>query len=364
MTASRASARSVRSAVLSEDALFTTTLIAFVVWQIGGHIDVWYHAHYGFQIESFVTWPHALLYAGWLASAAPAVLYLLTRGERDLRSLPPGYLFVVAGAIVFGIGGALDLAWHTAFGFEVNHEALVSPSHLVLIFSSGVGCVGLAWAAIARRGRRPTASLALDLGVAITLGILFRVGLFSMLYSNPFSIDYAAGGAMSATLFGFSGIRAWTDQTAQVAGTSGMTVFAIIVALFVTVPLRRLQLAGGATAVMLLWAAAIGVIAIPESWIYVPAIVAGAVVAEAIWARMRAGAFGGVGSRRGYWLMSFAVPTTILYGYFAIMAVAGGGIAWSVPLWAGAPVLAGVYALGATAFAIPPTFALGHAPGD
>ena len=40
-----------------------------------------------------------------------------------------------------------------------------------------------------------------------------------------------------------------------------------------------------------------------------------------------------------------------------LMATIGGGMAWTTPLWAGAPVLAGIYGLVASLFAIPPRFA-------
>ncbi|HJY33423.1 MAG TPA: hypothetical protein VJ260_01155, partial [Vicinamibacterales bacterium] len=67
----------VRTRIVSESVLLFATVAAYAVWQLGGQIDTWYHGHYGFEIESFVTWPHALLYAGWVASTTPAVLYLI-----------------------------------------------------------------------------------------------------------------------------------------------------------------------------------------------------------------------------------------------------------------------------------------------
>ena len=34
---------------------------------VGLNVDAWYHLHFGFEIETFFTWPHALIYGGWLA---------------------------------------------------------------------------------------------------------------------------------------------------------------------------------------------------------------------------------------------------------------------------------------------------------
>lgn len=345
--------------VLSETALFVATFVGFVVWEFGGHIDVWYHQHYGFAIESFVTWPHALLYAGWIASAVPAAAYMFESrrlGVPRSAMLPAGYPLVLLAAAVFGAAGMFDLIWHSTVGFEVNQEALVSPSHIGLIFSSGLGYVGLAWVAIAQRRRYPGRRLLMDLAIAVSVGSVLRHSLYALSYSQPFSADYASGGAIAGQLFGFNGVTAWRDETAQVAGISGVILYSMLLSLFVVVPLRRLRLASGALAMIVLWNATFSLVGIPEMWIYLPAIVGSAAVGEILWVAMGRGALGGRDERRGYWMIGFAVPATQFFLYFAIMAAFGGGIAWSTPLWTGAPILAGLYGLIASALAIPPRF--------
>lgn len=349
----------VASRVLSERLLFAATFAAFVIWDFGGHIDAWYHQHYGFMIESFLTWPHALLYLGWIASAMPASLYLFESRARGLPRaswLPPGYPVVLAAAAAFGLGGGFDLFWHSAFGFEVDQEALVSPSHIVLICTAGLGYFGLVWAAIARRAQL-TRRLSSDLTVAVALGMLLRHTFYALIYSQPFATDYASGGAVSGALFGFSGISDWRGMTAQVAGISGIVLYAVLVSLFVVVALRRLRLATGAITVMLLWNAAFNVVGVPEMWIYVPAVVVAALGGELVWTAMGRGTFGGRDARAGYWVIGAAVPGVMFVGYFAIMATLGGGIAWSTALWTGTPALAAVYGLIASVFAVPPRFA-------
>ena len=108
MAVAAASTSTTRPRAVSERMLIAATLAGFVIWDFGGHIDVWYHQHYGFAIESFLTWPHALLYVGWIASAAPAAAYLFesrTLGLPRSAWLPPGYALVLAGAAAFGLGG-------------------------------------------------------------------------------------------------------------------------------------------------------------------------------------------------------------------------------------------------------------------
>ena len=349
-----------RSRAISDKMLFAATFAGFVIWELGGHVDVWYHQHYGFAIESFVTWPHALLYVGWVASAAPAAAYLFeSRGLGLPRSawLPPGYALVLAGAAAFGLAGGFDLVWHSTLGFEVNHEALVSPSHLGLISSAGLGYFGLLWITIDRRSRARSRGFAADLAVAVTLGILFRHALYALHYAQPFATDYASGGSITGSLFGYAGITAWQDMTAQVAGTTGIVLYAVLLSLFVVVPLRQLRLGTGALTVIVLWNEAWGLVGVPEMWPYLPAVIASAIVCEGIWSAMALGALGGRDARSGYWLIGAALPWTLFVAYFALMATLGGGITWSTPLWAGAPVLAGLYGLVVAVFAIPPRFA-------
>ena len=94
-----------------------------VLMTLGTHVDGWAHTHLISTQESFLTPWHGILYSGWLAGAAWIYLH---------RHLP-GYRLGLIGAIGFGIGGIFDLAWHTAFGIEVDMEALISPPHLLLV---------------------------------------------------------------------------------------------------------------------------------------------------------------------------------------------------------------------------------------
>jgi hypothetical protein len=96
------------------------------VWMtFGTHVDGWAHTHLISTQESFFTPWHGILYSGWLGTAAWIYLH------RDL----PGYRLGLIGAVGFGVGGVIDMAWHTAFGIEVDMEALISPAHLLLVIT-------------------------------------------------------------------------------------------------------------------------------------------------------------------------------------------------------------------------------------
>jgi Tol biopolymer transport system component len=96
--------------------------------------DGWAHNH-GKVDQSFLTPWHAILYASMalngIVLGAVAVRNKL-QGYAARAALPYGYGLALGGVILFALGGAFDLVWHTVFGIETDINALLSPSHLVL----------------------------------------------------------------------------------------------------------------------------------------------------------------------------------------------------------------------------------------
>lgn len=103
-------------------------------WMIDGiHLDAW--VHHQFEVETFFTPWHGVLYSGYLALAAVLVgmfAFNLWQGRTWRRSLPTGYGLSFLGVAIFMAGGVGDMLWHIVFGIEVNIEALLSPTHLML----------------------------------------------------------------------------------------------------------------------------------------------------------------------------------------------------------------------------------------
>ena len=48
----------------------------------------------------------------------------------------------MAGALLFGVGGILDLIWHVQFGIERELKILFSPTHLLLMTAMLLLCFG------------------------------------------------------------------------------------------------------------------------------------------------------------------------------------------------------------------------------
>jgi len=106
--------------------LVTVVLSAWLI--LGLFVDGW--AHNNAKPESFFTPWHGLFYSGYAATAA--WMWSRYRGG----GVPAGYGLGLIGVVAFAGGGIGDLVWHGVFGIEVDLEALLSPTHLVLFASA------------------------------------------------------------------------------------------------------------------------------------------------------------------------------------------------------------------------------------
>ncbi len=130
---------------------FDWVTVALCAWlQGGGFLDGWAHNHGRVDASFFTPW-HAVLYTGFMAVAGwlgGTLVHHWTQGAIWQRALPPGYALSFVGVLVFAAGGMGDLVWHCLFGVEQSLEALYSPTHLTLAVGSGLiisGPVRAAW---------------------------------------------------------------------------------------------------------------------------------------------------------------------------------------------------------------------------
>ncbi len=113
---------------------FDWIVAALLVWLVGGlYLDGWAHHHEA--LDSFFTPWHAVFYSGFLVVASVLVVSFVrnrTRGYSWREAMQPGYGLSLLGVSIFALGGVSDMIWHMLFGIEVNVDALLSPTHLLL----------------------------------------------------------------------------------------------------------------------------------------------------------------------------------------------------------------------------------------
>jgi hypothetical protein len=125
---------SIKPAVARTSENATTAGLGVIL--VGGvYVDGWAHLNVGSPETFFTPW-HGVLYGGfsllvvWLA-------WMVWRRRRSQNRwvglVPLGYGWGWVGVALFAAGGVGDMLWHLAFGIEAGLDALVSPTHLLLL---------------------------------------------------------------------------------------------------------------------------------------------------------------------------------------------------------------------------------------
>ena len=161
--------------------------MVFGLWTIIGlFLDGWAHSHQ--KPESFFSPWHGVLYSGFAAAGLSAGWIVWRRRQADrplLETMPPGHLVSLLGFALFGAGAVGDLIWHEVFGIEANVEALLSPTHLLLLAGGAI--------ALSAPLRRILRSDSIEvtrrefLPALLSLTLLTALGAFFLGYLSPFS---------------------------------------------------------------------------------------------------------------------------------------------------------------------------------
>jgi hypothetical protein len=277
--------------------------------------------------QSFFTPWHAVFYAGYAATASALVASLLRNHAQAYPwplAVPAGYGLSLLGALIFAVGGVTDLIWHTLFGIEAGVEALLSPTHLALALGLGLVASGPVRAAWRRPGS--VSGWAVQGPMLLALTSTLSVLTFFTEYAHP--VVYAAAGR-GHPYGGAEGLG-----VASVLLQTGLLMAIVLLAARIgTLP------RGGLTLIVTLNAAAMGFLNFSGAYPF--ALVVGAGVAgllvDAFYAWLHPSA-----TRPTAWrLFAFALPATFYLCYFLALMLTE-GIAWSVHLWVGSIMLAGI----------------------
>jgi hypothetical protein len=284
-------------------------VVATSSWLVGGaFLDNWAHVHLQ-RLEPFLTPWHGVLYSGYAACA------VLIVGRRLLTgSVPEGYGLSLAGALLFALGGVLDLLWHTVFGIERQIAAVLSPSHLLLIVATGLILTGPLRAARPGPGRR--APLVAVAGTAV---VFLYFGLTTQ-FAQPYLARVAASTSRGVLPY---------DQAVEL-GLFGVMVQSALLVGLVTEVRRRFELPfGSLTLIVGLEGLVIGV-ANNLDFMVLVAVLGG--LAGDVWLLLL---------RDRPTLFAFALPAT-LYACYLVSLLLVYGTWWEVHAVTGTVVVAGL----------------------
>ena len=306
-----------------------------IVFAIGIHIDGWAHNHDRVDESFFTPW-HAILYGTYVVVAFTVLRRIFAAraaGAPWREAIPPGYGATVAGIAVFFAGGVGDMVWHMAFGVEESLEALLSPTHLILatggvLMATGPFIAGTRSGVPGWRGAAPT--------VITSVALLSFIGFMTQ-YMHPMSqlwpvSDWVEGVPDAAEL-------------AAVIGVAGFLWYATVLTAVTLVLHARASLPVGAVGLLIAGSAAFAVSQGDHYWLAVPALAAASMVEV-----LRSGLPGG---RSAYRLFAFVVPAVPVAIHLVALNLAF-EVDWSVHLWAGTPVMAGLVGVLVSLVVVPP----------
>jgi hypothetical protein len=301
----------------------------FGTWAITGlYLDGWAHIHD--KPETFFSPWHGVLYSG----VGAAVAWFMFR-EYVLRK--PSVIserLLTVGFVIFAVGAVLDFVWHEVFGIEVDLEALLSPTHLMLLTGGTVMLSYPARAAAARpSGRRTTFRRFFPVLMSLTL----TAGLIQ--FFTQYLSAFRFGG-----LFPSDGQDIWEITViAAVFATNAIMLGATFIAV------RRWDTPFGAfTFMYAALAFAFSGMFEFDVVFHVPAAAVAGLITDVLADRLRPSA----GRRTQALVFACLVPLAI-WSSWLVAIHATGGVRWSVDLWAGTVYLAVLEGLGLGLLAFP-----------
>ena len=308
----------------------------FGLWMIVGlFLDGW--AHDNQKPESFFTPWHGVLYSGFTAAALFAV-HRAARERADGQpwraTMPKGHALTLAALGVFAVAAAGDLVWHEVLGIEVGLEALLSPTHLLLMAS---GLVALSAPVRAAWGDQEVAtSFRSFLPVALSAALLTALVTFFLSFYSPFTND--AGGTPFHRFTGQVHDHPASDvaELQQLLGVGSILLMSVVLAAAIAVLLRTWRPPLGTF--VLLFSVIVVLFAGTDEFEQPLVVLAGplaGLTADLLVRRGLPAAAVTGGAVAALWLAFFAL-------YFAQEAQ----VAWSAEVWAGTTFLSALLAAG------------------
>jgi hypothetical protein len=301
-------------------------MIAACGWLLsGGFLDAWAHNHIP-ALETFFTPWHAVLYSGFLVVAVVMVGTVAinhARGYSWSESVPVGYELSLLAVPAFALGGVGDMFWHILFGIEKNTDAILSPTHLLLMI-----CFGMLMAGPFRAlWRRTHSSRALEKPdqLLAPIALAFILLIFSLVTQSfhPY-LSLAPTNTYA------------TQSNEQMLAVAGFILQTIILMSIILLALKRWQLAFGSFTV-LFTLNAIPLSFMQDHYIVIPIAVVAGLLVDILYRYLRPSR-ARVGELR---LFAAAVPTILYLVYFLALLLTS-TIVWSIHLALGSVVVSGI----------------------
>lgn len=306
---------------------FLWTYLFLALWVTGGvFLDGWAHNNIP-ELETFFSPWHGVLYSGVLLMGiflGLSAFLNIRQGASWSSALPAGFGLSFVGFLVFAGGGVFDMFWHLVFGIEASVDALLSPAHLIL----ALGAVLMVSAPVriwlqssSERAERYVEQLPMILSATFAFSLLAFMTQFGSF------AEVRATGLMPSRMviqnhMESAAIGGFLFQTALLMGT----VFLLI---------RRGTLAQGGLLTLFI-IHGFGMTIMKDELRLLPSMIIAGIFADSLLSSLPS-----KGHVAKFRFGAFLIPA-VLYTVYFITLILGDGIWWSVHLWTGSIVMAGV----------------------
>ncbi|HEX2421244.1 MAG TPA: hypothetical protein VHL55_06570, partial [Acidimicrobiia bacterium] len=250
--------------------------------------------------------------------------------------VPVGYRLGLSGLVIFAVGGVGDLLWHQLLGIETSIDALISPTHLILL----VGAMLIITSPFRSAWHRPTPRSSPWPWVApalISLALVAVLAQFFFLYASgwgdvAFQTQWRPG-----------------DDFGVALGMVSLVVSTLIFMGLGLLLLRRWDPPWGAFTLLT------GALGLSMSAVHgferpgdVLAALFGGIVMDWLAHQLRPDPSRPTMTRA----FGFLAPLSVWSAFVAYLAIVG-DLRWPVVLWLGAVVMMGLWGLGLSVLATP-----------
>lgn len=309
--------------------------ILSLLWVGGLYLDGWAHSHGKVDKTFFTPW-HAILYSAFVITAAFLLFTVVSNHRKGVSwkaAIPDGYGLSVLGIPIFAVSGPADLVWHSLFGFEVGIEPLLSPSHLSLAFGGVLvvtGPIRAAWQrAVPEQEQGWKTLLSLMLSLISTLMIF----VFFTEFAHPF--------------FQLGTIVFFPDNQAKSYEAADILLQASLLMGFLLLVVSRWRMPlGSMTLLFTLYVTGLSVL--NNQYELIPAVVVAGIIADALLRVLRT-----TTSRTELRVFAFVVPMLLYLLFFLTIQIIY-TIEWTIHLWLGSCVMAGIAGLMLSFLIAPP----------
>jgi hypothetical protein len=316
---------------------FDWAMIAVCSWLIAGiYADGWAHNH--LPLDNFFTPWHGILYTGVLAVTIFLVGTFVRnrlRGCTIRHAMPAGYELSLLGAILFFFAGIGDMFWHILFGIELNLDAALSPTHISIVIATTLIVAGPFRATWSRTGTSSKHDFVTLLPMLLSLTYMLSAITIIAQVAHPFVFLWPSASQQMP----------FSNQALAVVSIVLQTVILMELVLLMV---RRWMLPFGALALVFTLNMALLSLMQDHYLMILVAALAGIIADILIWQLKPS-----VKQPGTLRLFAFAVPTVLYLLYFLTLELTT-GVNWSIHLWLGSTVVAGITGYLLTYLLVPP----------